>query len=70
MASKHRFFQSIKRSTRYLSKGTLLESISSKQLVELVIDSFQLVVSSLRKELEGYDKLSELEEEYGNNSTA
>ena len=54
-----------------LVQGTPLQSTSAKQLVVLVIDNFQAVIVGLRKELVGYDeKMLELADEHGENSTA
>ena len=54
-----------------LVQGTPLKMTNVKQLVLLVIDNFQAVVVSLRKQREGYDKkMLDLAEEFGENSPA
>ena len=54
-----------------LVQGTPLKTTTPKQLVLLVIDNFQAVVVSLRKQREDYDsKMLELAKEFGENSPA
>jgi hypothetical protein len=55
----------------YLVKETPLQNIKTEQLLEIVIDNFKKVITSIRKQRDGYEKkLNQLAEEFGDNSPA
>ncbi len=60
-----------KKELNYLVKNTPLQNISINQLILMVTDNFKKVSVSIRSHRDNYDqKLTKLEEEFGNNSPA